>query len=304
VEDSGLVEEKEYFEQPIFLYDTHRLVPGAESITFDFSPPVEPQEGYHRLVDLKESELQFFLLGFPHIVTAFFARVEIAYPDCWIGINLPTRLLVGNNWNSKPGDIDFVVGRIRPDSTIDLTYLAAYQIKVCRVDPSDEPKIEAYGTGQTQGTARLGFDRTVLLHLLAQEEKPLPDQYAQSWSGLENVPSPRTFERLLGKVKARINIDAAHWPFGYGILGCGQIEQSNPRLRGAFSPMVFLEAPMRPYSNEDGARAYRKQMEKALRSLWGNRFFASSRPVYLYSVKPGIRPNPFSALPMAVRDRR
>lgn len=241
--------------------------------------------------------MQFFILGFPQIIGPLFSRFEIDYPQCWIGINLLTKSLIGSYGNGIPGDIDFVIGRLTEDRSIDLTYFVAFQVKVCRVDPNDEPKIDSYGTTQTKGTALLGFDRTVLFHIMAQEEKTLPNEYAASWSGLENIPHPRVFERLLGKIKAQMKADSRQWPFGYGILGCGQIERSNPRLRGAFSPMIFIDAPMRPLGSNDSVRQCRRKMEKGLRALWGERYVASSEPAFLYSETQGLRPTPHTHLP-------
>lgn len=249
-------------------------------------------------MNLDESDLQFFVLGFPQIFSALLTKTGIDYPKCWIGVNILTKFLLDRDRDLKPGDIDYIVGRLRDDGTIDLSYLLAFQIKVCRVDLNDEPTIDSSGTTQATETARLGFDQTMLFHIVAQEEKSLPIGFAPSWSGMENVPHPRVFERLLGKIKARVGRDSRDWPFGYGVLGCGQIERSDPRLRGAFSPMLFVAAPQRPFLHNDLIRSNRALIEKALvRFFKGERYVATRQPVYLYSDPRGSIPRTFIDLP-------
>lgn len=289
-------------DQEVLLYASAPLLPGAGSVSFEFSPPATPDKRYYPLWEQDEPDLQFFILGFPRIISALFEKVEISYPNCWIGVNILTRILVGSNWDRKPGDIDFVVGRLREDGAADLTYLVGYQVKVCRVDADDAPKIDSLGTGQARGTAELGFDRTVLLHITAQEEKSLPTGYASSWSGLQNVPEPAAYNRLFGKVRARMDRETSRWPFGYVILGCGQIERSDPRLGGVFSPRQFVDPPAQPFRDSTDVNRYRHAIERSLQQLIGNRYTAPRRPLYLYSRKN--RPTPRIDLPETTPEGR
>src|SRR5918911_3094854 len=175
--------EQIYEAEPIAIYDTIHIPAGEfKGATLDFgaNPSAESAE---RLYDLDEPKLvEKLALTRSSPLKSILEKLGIDYPRCWLALNVPKERLIRNWKYDKPGDVDIISGNIIENRCC-FDFVAAVQVKVRKVKAPDELRYFPSGTGTRQSyyTALMGFDKTLLLHLIVREPKPVPAGYAASW---------------------------------------------------------------------------------------------------------------------------
>jgi len=159
-----------------------------------------------------------------------------------------------------------IFGNFEDDNkTLNFDNLFAIQIKIRKVKENNELQYFSSGEGTTQayGTAKLGFDRTLLLHVLVREPKPLIDGNSPLWSVLDNADFFHHANRIIGAVKNKLDKEL----YGYGWLTWGQSANRNWQLSGTLKLEIYTEAPFQPWKHQVEIELKRKRLIENLKNL-------------------------------------
>jgi len=190
----------------ITLYDSIHIPAGSrtpERITFSFGAD-GGDVTEERLFDLGEPQLIEQVLTNPLLVARLLEHFEIHYPNCWIITEMLTRSASPSWSHPKPGDLDIVCGRMK-NGHPDFDFICGAQVKIRKVKTLDETGNFASGTGteQSHWTAKMGFDRTLLLHCIVRVPQAVPDGYAPSWNPIINADFERAAKSCYGTIRTR-----------------------------------------------------------------------------------------------------
>ena len=262
--------DREYDQISTEIYDSAGLPAGTTgkfSLEFNFSG--HPGTIDTSLYELPESEIFAIALEIPRFQSLILAWLGLIPGQAWCLLEAPREALVSTR-PGKPGDFDLIAGPIMGGKMC-FDYVVETEVKIRKVDRFGRPHSTASGTGTTQalGASHLGFDRTLLLHLLVQEETPLPHDYAISWIGMVNSDFYHSMRASVGML-ARVE-PATEAPYGFALLGLGQIPGTDPRRSGTLCPIHLRAPPLRPLWACEEVRTTRNGMESNLVSLIGRR---------------------------------
>jgi hypothetical protein len=276
--------EQHYEAQRLTVYDTKVITPGMTRAIFDFGASVDGEDTEH-LYNIKEPILVERMVRQSGAALEILLRsVGIDYPRCWIMLNAPKERLIKNWKYDKPGDVDLICGNIQDGRAV-LDNLIGIQVKKARVKPFRESLTfpSDTGTDQAHYTALMGFDRTLLLHLLVREPRPVPEGYAASWNPIHNSDFLPAFRASYGAIKTRLRRDL----FGYGWIGWGQAYGKPFESCGGFAYDVICEPPPRPLVDDGRVRKSRECLIASLRSLLSdNKVLATPQVLNLLAWKP------------------
>lgn len=255
----------------ITLYDSVHIPPGAtlpQRITFSFGADSDGLSE-ERLFDLGESEIIEEILTNPLLCHEFWNHFEIQYPNCWIITEILTKAATRSWSHSKPGDLDIVCGRIingRPE----FDFIACIQVKIRKVKTFDETGAFASGSGTAQAhwTAKMGFDRTLLLHCIVRIPQPLPEGYAPSWNAVVNADFKRAANGCFGVIRDKFERDREL--YGYGWIGWGQALKNHWNTCGGLTVDLVYSPPHRPTLDSSEAVQSRAEMIEFFRRLISN----------------------------------
>ena len=219
-----------------------------------------------RLLDLTESQLIEQVVTNPMLMSRLLEHFEIEYPNCWIVTEILTRTASASWPYPKPGDLDIVCGRMK-DGVPDFDSLCCAQVKIRKVKALDETGDFASGAGteQSHWTAKMGFDRTLLLHWIVRVPQPLPEGYAQNWNAISNADFERASQKLLRHDPTEIR--EGRELYGFGWLGWGQAYGQRWDVCGGFSVDLVCPPPHRPVLDSDEAKKTRAEMIDSLGSV-------------------------------------
>lgn len=253
--------------QPLSIYDAGVLSAGARDVSFDFGASAVSRS-FERLCELAEAQLVEAALEPPHPLAAVLQGIGVPYPACWIALEIPTRELVPDWPHPKPGDIDMIVGILRNNRPL-FDELTAIQVKVRKIGAGEDIRGFPSGRGTTQAhwTARMGFDRTLLLHFLVREPGPVPPGFAPSWNPITNSEFINAAKACSGAIRERLARDREL--FGYGWLGWGQAFGESWRVCGGFGSEILAPLPPRPTADHPETRAARRSLLYRLSLLLG-----------------------------------
>lgn len=265
-------DENQYDIIPLEIYQTLPITPGSKGeFTFDFSSKgIDHQE--EELLYLKEeSEITLKLIRSGFNAAVFFEQFGINIKNAWIFHEPLTKKLVPSFGHDKPGDIDLIAGHFMPDGkTPSFEYIVGMQIKMRKVTAEGNVRPFPSGEGKTQThyTAKLGFDRTYLLHIFLQEPRPVPDGYAKSWNTIHNS----NFGRAIKLSSGRILKELSNESFGYAYWGWGQAYGASSFELGSISKDILYEAPLRPFQNDqevaENKRILIRSLEESIRAKY------------------------------------
>lgn len=242
--------------QPLTIYNSVRFEPGEtipKQVRFTFGADVSDDAKFQSLAMRPEHELTRELLNTPTLCGRLFELVGLQYPDVWALIE-PLTPRLSQSWNRDvPGDVDIVCGAIH-NGAPSFEDINGFQVKI-RKQKGDRT-VGDTGRGQADETAHMGFDRTVLLHMLVQEPSPCGDDYAASWNPIKNSVFIDSIKRTVGVMRQEIQND--NLPYGYTILGWGQAFGQHWQVCGGFTFEVIKHAPVRPFAS--AAARYRDEL--------------------------------------------
>ena len=256
-----------YETEPITIYDTVHIPPGAtiaKEIRFSFGADISDDAKFRSLIKLKEHELTRALLEQPLLCEKLFASLGLTFPRIWILIEPPTRL-VAPSWNQgEPGDLDIICGHIEGERIV-LEELNCLQIKIRRLRGGNTRG--PTGRSQALATAKMGFDRTVLVHMLLREPEPVREDAAPSWNPIQNSCFIDPTKATLGLMKKEF--EEGNAPYGYVILGWGQAYGQDWNVCGGFTFDLVSEIPVRPFASD--ACSIRDEIRRKVGHLLENR---------------------------------
>lgn len=254
--------------RPITIYDSVRIptgvrIPGRISFTFGAGSDGMPEE---RLFDLAETEIIEEIITSPLLCTRLLECLDIQYPNYWIVTEMLTKEAAGSWPHSKPGDLDMVCGRMRHGKP-DLDFITCVQVKIRKVKSFVETGDFASGSGTTQAhwTAKMGFDRTLLLHCIVRIPQPLPDGYAPSWNSIVNADFERAAKSCFGVIREKFERDREL--YGYGWIGWGQACGNSWKTCGGLAVDLVYPPPHRPAFDSEEARQTRTEVAQSIRTL-------------------------------------
>ena len=254
--------------RPITIYDSVHSPPGTtlpNQITFSFGAASDGMPE-HRLFDLPESELTERLLNQPLLLHRLLPPLGIEYPNCWIVSEILTKDVTSAWSQPKPGDLDIVCGNVVSGKP-QFDSIVCIQIKIRKVKTFDETGDFASGSGTTQAywTAKMGFDRTLLLHFIVRVPQPLPEGYAPSWNAIVNANFERAAKSCFGVIRERFV--QGRELYGYGWIGWGQAFGNRWDTCGGLAVDLVYPPPVRPASDSGEAIRTRTQMVESFRRL-------------------------------------
>lgn len=256
--------------QPLTIYSSipAGMLSSGDSILVDFG--ANPQnKKVDLLYDLDESGLKKEILTQPKLLASILKKLGIDYPSCWIALDVPTKEKLIKDWEyDKPGDVDMIAGNMK-DKLVSLDYIVGVQVKIRKVEAFGKLRPFPSGTGTKQAhyTALMGFDRTMLYHLIVREPQPVSDGIAPSWNPIINSDfinatkacSRITKERL--KKKGKLS-------FGYGLIGWGQAYCEEWQNCGGFFDEIVIEPPFRPLQDNMNVEKSRRSLKESLKNLF------------------------------------
>lgn len=271
----------------ITIYDSVRIPPGEkvpERIVFSFGADGQSADEGH-LFDLGESEIIEQVLTNRELSQRLLTFLGVEYPNCWIVTEILTKDLSTSWSHTKPGDLDLVCGNVR-DGRPDFSYIACAQIKIRKVKTLAETGHFASGSGTTQAhfTARMGFDRTLLLHCIVREPQPTPEGYAPSWNPIINADFERAAKGCFGTIRKRLEDDREL--YGFGWVGWGQAYGKGWQTCGGYAVDLVYPPPHRPTVDSTEAIRTRAELMESLRGLLARSQFSSPPFVLRCKGKP------------------
>lgn len=254
---------------PLTIYDTVHIEPGANvsEIAFRFGADASDDAAFNRLVVQPEAELTRALLNQGGLAADLFRLVDLVYPNVWTLIE-PLTSRIAPSWREpSPGDLDIVCGAV-VDGTPSLENISCFQVKIRRF--RNGKTVGPTGRSQANDTARMGFDRTVLLHMLVKEPEPVSEAEAGSWNAIKNADFVRSVRATLGVMRKDMENDSL--PFGYTIVGWGQAFGKEWNVCGGMSVDKIKDPPLRPFSSDAAVirDEMRVQIGRVLDSLTKN----------------------------------
>lgn len=205
-----------------------------------------------------------------NLLQDFLPKFSINYPNFWYCIEIPTKELDKTYSGGKPGDIDLIFGNFEDDNkTLNFNNLFAIQVKVRKVREDNELQYFSSGEGtkQAYGTAKLGFDRTLLLHILVREPKPSVAGDSPLWNVFDNSDFFHHSRRMIGPMKDKLNKEL----YGYGWLGWGQSSNRNWQLSGTLKFEVYTAPPFQPWKHQVEIELKRIKLIENLKELSKNK---------------------------------
>jgi hypothetical protein len=252
----------------ITLYDTVQIPAGGtvpDRLTFSFGATADDTVE-ETLVELGESEIIDRTLNNPELAGRLLSLFGLPYPKCWIITEVLTNE-VSKSWqHDKPGDLDIVCGRMR-NGKPDLEFIACAQVKIRRVKSLDDTGSFSSGAGTTQAhfTARMGFDRTLLLHCIVREPQPTTEGYAPSWNSILNADFERAARGCYGTIKQRFEQDREL--YGFAWIGWGQAFGKRFETCGGLCVDLVHPPPLRPALDSSEAATSRAEITEALKTI-------------------------------------
>lgn len=224
--------------------------------TVSLGSPNEEYEGETLFTEI-ESTITQELVTNSHFLERFLPMLGVQYPNCWIGVELRKELIYPNWKENKPGDIDLVIGNFKDDnSTFCFENIVGVQIKVRRVTNENDLKnfSSGRGTKQTHLTSEMGFDKTLLLHILIKQPEEKPQYFSDMWNILINANFFHYFHKCFGEIRKRIKNDI----FGYGLVAWGQSNVDTWKKSGILKIKMIKEPPEKPYKERSELSEHRK----------------------------------------------
>lgn len=253
---------------PVVIWDSAQIGPDTKTAHFSFAG--HPGTTEHTLFEFGEHQIVERVAFFDFASAFVVETLGLESNSAWCLINEQRHAILPDGPDGKPGDFDLIVGPIR-DGLVHFDCLAEAEIKIRKVDVNGKPRSFASGQGttQAQGAAELGFDRTLLLHVLVQDSSG--DIGGAAWWRATAGRSDfhETVRRTIGQVRNHLDLDSA--PFGYGLLGWGHASTVEPTITGAIVPVRQRDPPLRPLHDRHAVRRNRDRIESGLRRRLGER---------------------------------
>lgn len=270
-----------YEQIPVAIYDSTPLIPPGGTFTFNFSGEYNPS-GEH-LSRLVESEILARLLG-QHWGRDFLLRTLGLNPEAsWCLLEEPRNRLLPDHRDGKPGDFDLIAGPIT-EGRVSFEEISEIEVKVRKIEADGHPKSFSTGLDQASGAASIGFDRVLLLHILVGEERAEAPGDSPTWRSIRNADFLRPMKATVGMIQ-KVEQDKPA-PYGYALLGWGQIPGVDPLLSGGASPVLARPAPLRPLIHRTDVSVRRQALEKGLHQLLGTR--RPGKPLFRRCKKCGV----------------
>ena len=251
---------------PALVWDTAILTPGISALRFSFKG--QPGTAESDLVDLGEHEIVERAVFFEMVRSPILESLGLSPASSWCFINEKRPALLPNGPEGKPGDFDIIAGPVR-DGLVHFDYLAEAEVKIRKVDSDGRPRSFAsgMGTGQARGAAELGFDRTLLLHVLLQDGTG-DLEGADWWRGTAGrAHFHETVSRTIGQVEKYLDLESA--PFGYGLLGWGHASSVDPTMTGALIHVGHRVPPLLPLRDSPDTRENRARVVSGIKRRLG-----------------------------------
>ena len=229
-----------------------------------------------QLIDLSLKESTLLMMS---PLARIFQHMGISFPNCWIGIRIPTDTLKGHlpsvrhcNDYKIPGDLDIVGGSLSNGMPSD--YMVAIEIKRFRYLYSPDKRAwvvkdpKSYGRKQARGYSIFGFNKIMLCHFVVAEPIDHPD--FNPW-----LLNASIIADAIQAVKEKgIKIKLCD-PFGYCIIGWSQVSFKNPLYAGSFcGPEIIKSTPENHFSADTNFKNVRKallqQVQRKLKELNSN----------------------------------
>ena len=264
----------------ITLYDSVRIPAGEtmpKQITFSFGADADDFVE-ERLFELAESEIIDRVLESPELARRLLSLLGLPYPECWIITALLTKE-ASRSWpHDKPGDLDIVGGRMQDGKPV-LEYIACAQVKIRKVRDMDDTGSFSSGAGTTQAhfTARMGFDRTLLLHCIVREPQPLPEGYSPSWNSILNADFERAAKGCCGTIKRRFEQDREL--YGFAWIGWGQAFGKRFNTCGGLCVDLVYPPPFRPALDSSESAETRVEVAETVKRILFDEHAGGSLPL-------------------------
>lgn len=257
--------------QPLKIFDSAIVDGSTDSITLDFGAhPRDKVTDY--LFRIGEIELVEKIAGSSlYPLHDILTRLDLDINNCWIATNIKTDKLIENSLADKlqaksggvAGDIDLIIGDI-VNKDLSFSRLIAFQAKRRKLTLNGKSYLPSgTGTGQSSFTALMGFDKTILLHILVREPKQVSSPFAASWNPIINSDFPNMVRASYGIIKERLKRE---W-YGYAWLGWGQAYGREPEETGGIPSDVVVVPPQRPMNHDADVCAAREMMTRSLINL-------------------------------------
>ena len=254
---------------PTSMYD--QMVPTAEgNLTADFAGIADPHalRLYDRYEDIAADTLTGNTAGWRYLCEI----AGIEYGRAWGVLRIQRDDLPGlPPAPRKPGDFDLIMGTTSQNGRVLYEDLTCFEFKLRKVHTDGEPLSMSQdpGVSQVRGAVELGFDRVILAHILVGEGCLHPDQHSPQWNSIANLEFERVMRGCAELVRRAEEKRGNSGPYGYALLGLGQIPKTDVRRTGAISCVVARLAPYRPLDDDLRVRQNRTALKDALRRCIG-----------------------------------
>lgn len=252
----------------MLIHDTATIGPGKPVAEFHFSGRSGTAKSH--LVEEAEGPLVASIVHVDAVRQFILQQLGLIDRPAWILLGAPRNLVIPQRPAGKPGDFDLICGPVA-GGALRFDYLADAEVKIRRLDADGDLRSSGsgQGTAQARGAAELGFDRTLLLHLMVSASGELPPGRVPTWDTYAG-PSFSAVETAANQAR---RWEGASPAYGLALLGLGEITGTDFHLAGSISPVAVRAPPFRPLHDQTAVRTARQHVERALEAHFG-----SSRP--------------------------
>lgn len=199
-----------------------------------------PDPSAKALKGMKEKEIVSALLYDETIFHGFFEPIRSHYGPLWAAIELQPRDLGIRNWRGRPGDFDFLFGRLI-NGQPDFNWFLGAELKISRARADGEGQPAKGGSEQATGLLDLGCDQALLVQLVVLEQTQ--ENAIMHGDGFGTMFGADFSRASTGWVKQAM----AKLPDHIGLMHCvwGHPAQNSPLVRSC----IFTYAIRRPGPN-------------------------------------------------------
>lgn len=259
-----VIDGREFVLRPMLIYDSTVIGPGKATAQFDFAG--HPETTDRHLDDTDEAALVSAAIQFAQVRSLVLSAFALDEP-AWILLGARREKILPDNPQGKPGEYDLICGPIR-DGRFAFSPLCESEIKIRRVSSADELRSAAsgYGTTQARKVLELGFEGSLLLHVIVRTPEAPSGGSPPTW---DSYTGPDTSE-MEAAYRQVAHVEGENLaPYGFGLLGWGQSHGSDARLCGTLSPQLVRPVPKRPLDGAAGILEGRGALVRGLTALLG-----------------------------------